>query len=107
AYTRGVNAYIRQLNYKTLPLEYKILDYEPEPWTNLKTALIMKYMANMLSGYEEDYNMTNLILALGENGVNKYFPSFGPHITPVINDPGSKPNPDLATIRKPGYLDYS
>src|SRR6185437_5733379 len=107
AYTRGVNAYISQLNDRTLPLEYKILDYKPEPWSNLKTALIMKYMANMLSGYEEDYNMTNLILALGEDKINKYFPAFSSHITPVMDDPGGKPNPVLARIKQPAYLDYS
>src|SRR5699024_7198229 len=46
AYTSGVNAYISSLEYKELPLEYKILDYKPEPWTDLKTALLIKYLAD-------------------------------------------------------------
>jgi penicillin amidase len=37
AYSKGVNAYINQLSYKTMPLEYKLLDYKPEPWSNLKS----------------------------------------------------------------------
>src|SRR5688500_3256743 len=30
AYTAGVNAYINSLNYTSLPIEYKLLDYKPE-----------------------------------------------------------------------------
>src|SRR5690606_21491443 len=29
AYTAGINAYIKSLTYKTLPIEYKLLSYEP------------------------------------------------------------------------------
>jgi penicillin amidase len=107
AYTKGVNAYVRQLNDKSIPLEYKLLDYKPEPWTNLKTVMIMKYMANILSGYEEDHIMTNMILALGERNFNKLFPGFCPPVTPIVDDSGKKMNPSLAWLDKPGYLDYS
>src|SRR5580692_8999361 len=42
AYTAGVNAYITSLGTGALPLEYKLLNYQPEPWSNLKTALFIK-----------------------------------------------------------------
>jgi penicillin G amidase len=58
-YTAGVNAYITQLKQSDYPLEYKILDYQPEPWTNLKTALLLKYMSFDLSGYEDDFEKQN------------------------------------------------
>ena len=32
AYTEGVNVYINSLNESGYPLEYKLLDYKPEPW---------------------------------------------------------------------------
>ncbi|MDX1904198.1 MAG: penicillin acylase family protein [Thermonemataceae bacterium] len=54
AYTKGVNAYIQNLATHEFPLEYKILDYKPEPWTNLKTALLLKYMAYDLSAAGND-----------------------------------------------------
>ncbi len=38
AYTAGVNAYISALKESELPVEYKLLGYKPELWTNLKTA---------------------------------------------------------------------
>ena len=50
-YTEGINAYIQSLSYKTLPFEYKLLDYRPEPWTVLKCALsVEKYGADAQPG---------------------------------------------------------
>jgi len=107
AYTKGVNAYIRKLDDKSMPLEYKLLDYKPEPWTNLKTALIMKYMANTLSGYEMDHNMSGLMLTLGSETFNKLFPAYHAPMAPVVNDSGMAVNPALVVTKKPDYLDYS
>lgn len=58
AYTRGVNAYINTLTKSSLPLEYKLLDYEPEPWSNLKVALFLKQMSKTLSGADNDLAST-------------------------------------------------
>ncbi len=58
AYTNGVNAYIASLTQGQLPLEYKLLGYKPEAWTNLKTALFIKYMAYDLAGGESDFEFT-------------------------------------------------
>jgi penicillin amidase len=106
SYSDGVNAYIKQLDYKKLPLEYKLMDYEPEPWSKLKTVLVMKQMANNLTGYEEDNSMTNILLTLGEEQFNKIFPDLHPHISPVTNDPKTAVNNSLAYLKKPTYLDY-
>lgn len=54
AYTAGVNAYISSLTESTLPLEYKLLHYKPEPWTNLKIALFLKQMSKTLADYGPD-----------------------------------------------------
>lgn len=105
AYTKGVNAYISQLDYKKMPFEYKLLNYEPEPWTNLKTMLLMKHMGNTLSGHEEDYLNTNLMLALGEETFNRLFPGVDEYITPIENN--GAVNTALAYSKKPGYLDFS
>ena len=39
-YTPGINTYIKSLEYKTLPFEYKLLNYKPEAWTPLKVCSI-------------------------------------------------------------------
>ena len=58
AYTAGVNAYINTLSESTLPLEYKLLDFKPEPWSNLKIALFLKQMSKTLAGYDNDLQNT-------------------------------------------------
>ncbi len=59
AYTAGVNAYIASLKESQLPLEYKLIGYKPEAWTNLKSVLFLKYMSYDLSGHDDDFEMTN------------------------------------------------
>ena len=107
AYTRGVNAYISKLNYRTIPLEYKLMAYTPEPWTNLKSVLILKSMANNMSGYEEDLFMSKMILALGNEKFNRYFPDFPSSITPVMSENKPLAGATPAVYKLPAYLDYS
>lgn len=59
AYSDGINACIDRLSYRTLPLEYKLLNYRPERWTPLKSALLLKYMAQMLTGSNSDLGIAN------------------------------------------------
>ena len=54
AYTDGVNAYIDQLNPADYPIEFKLLDYKPEHWSVLKTALVIESMAETLAAGERD-----------------------------------------------------
>ena len=84
AFTAGVNAYIRTLDRKGLPVEYKILDYRPEPWTDYKCALLLKAMAYSLSSYNQDAAMTQMRQALGESTVDALFPYLPPLVDPVI-----------------------
>ncbi|WP_059104480.1 penicillin acylase family protein [Shouchella shacheensis] len=51
AYAEGVNAYIENAVHEgTLPIEFRLLGYEPEPWTALDSLTIGKYMAYDLGG---------------------------------------------------------
>lgn len=75
-YTEGVNAWINQLSDGQLPYEYKLIGYKPEQWTNLKTVLVMKYIAAILTGYEEDYASTHMLLALGEKDFRMLYPEY-------------------------------
>ena len=74
AYTRGVNLYISTLQFRTFPLEYKLMGFEPEPWTNLKCALLLKYMADDLTGSVDDIAMTYLRDALPATELDDLFP---------------------------------
>ncbi len=49
AYARGVNAYIATLDEKTLPIEFKILQYRPTEWKPSDTLMIGKILSDALS----------------------------------------------------------
>jgi penicillin amidase len=74
AYTEGVNLFIQQLKYKDYPLEYKLMGFSPEPWTNLKCALLLKYMADDLTGNVDDIAMTYLKDAMPATELDDLFP---------------------------------
>lgn len=48
-YTRGVNAYIASLTPETLPIEFKILRYQPRPWTAADSLTVSKIFDDGLS----------------------------------------------------------
>jgi len=84
AYTAGVNSYIRSLNASTMPIEYKLLGYQPEAWNNLKTALFTKALTNTLSGFDRDFEQTNALRLLGEDNFRALFPEVPDSLDPVI-----------------------
>ncbi len=89
SYENGINAWINQLQPKDYPLEFKLLNYKPERWTMLKTALVRQYMNLTLNFREDDVEATNALQALGEKDFNKLFPEKNPKQTPII-PPGTK-----------------
>ena len=84
AYTNGVNAFIHSLDEKHLPLEYKLMNFRPEDWTPLKCALLMKYMADMLTGHSDDIALTYARQALSAQTFNALFPDKLSASQPVI-----------------------
>jgi penicillin G amidase len=87
AYTQGVNAFIGEpgeMSYAASPIEFKLLDYEPEAWTPLKTTLMLKYMASTLTGFDDDVETTNLKKLLNESDFDALFPDYTDGIDPII-----------------------
>lgn len=86
AYTAGVNKLISELDQASLPVEYKLLDYKPEPWSVFKSALLLKYMAKMLTGSERDRSYTELLKLLGEETFWKLYPDQTYLDDPIVPD---------------------
>lgn len=84
AYTAGVNAFIGGLTESTLPLEYKLIGYKPEAWTNLKTALFLKYMCYDLAAHEDDFEMTASKNYFSADDFAKLYPSTQDSLDPII-----------------------
>lgn len=74
AYVEGVNAYIDQLKPKDYPIEFKLIGYEPEPWTPLHSTLLFAYLSDMLGGRAHDLTHTNALKLLGRTKFNTLFP---------------------------------
>jgi penicillin G amidase len=97
AYSAGVNAWISQLEPADFPFEFKLLNYRPEPWSPYKTALLLKYMANMLTGYELDLEYTNALSLFGEETFYALFPE----IPDTLLDPVI---PQGTLYKKPAFV---
>ncbi len=84
AYTAGVNAYINSLTEASLPLEYKLIGYKPELWSNFKTALFLKYMSYDLASRETDFEMTNAQSYFSKEDFDLLYPVVQDSLDPII-----------------------
>ncbi len=84
AYSEGVNAYINQLSESTLPFEYKLLGYKPEPWTPIKSALFLKNMSFVLASGSDELLMTNIARKYGKEAAEELFPNYPNLESPII-----------------------
>lgn len=84
AYAEGVNAYIDQLSQGELPLEYKLLDYYPEPWSPYKSLLFLMNMSETLSG-DSDLANTNFYNLFGSEWQENLFPDYPQGVVPVVS----------------------
>ena len=84
AYTDGVNAYINALTESSLPIEYKLIGYKPTLWSNMRTALFLKYMSYDLAAHETDFEMTNARQFFNPNDFNLLYPGIQDSLDPII-----------------------
>jgi penicillin amidase len=84
AYAAGVNEYINTLTESSLPIEYKLLGYKPESWSNLKSALFLKMMSKDLAGFDKDLEFTNAKSVFDIEEMKKLFPEVSDSSYPII-----------------------
>lgn len=89
SYTAGINAFIATLNADNLPMEYKLLDYKPEPWTNFNSAMLLKNMAQTLNLGEKDKEMTAALAMLGKPTLDLLWPDNESPGDPIVDKPNS------------------
>lgn len=113
AYANGVNAYINSLSAKDLPVEYKLLDYEPEEWSPLKTALLTIAMTQDLASYDGDLEHQNALKLIGKDLFAYLFPEDYEKDSPVIPadtkwdfEPKPIPAPTIDADQSVSYLPF-
>lgn len=102
AYTDGVNAWVNQLSPADWPIEFKLLHYQPEPWTPIKVALVTEAMAETLCAWEDDLESTNTFALLGAETFNYLYPEWNPKQQPIIPDTGQWK--DLRPLLPPPFV---
>ncbi len=104
AYTAGVNAYIENLTEAKLPIEYKLLDYKPEKWNNLKIALFLKQMSRTLSGTVDDLTLTNENAFIPFEEFKILYPQVHDSLEPIIPKGTKFDKPSIVPV-KPASAD--
>ncbi|MBX2916350.1 MAG: penicillin acylase family protein [Cyclobacteriaceae bacterium] len=89
SYTQGINQYIQSLAYKNLPLEYKLLGYEPENWSPLKCGLLLKNMALTLNSGDKDLEMTNALKLFDKALIDLVWPDNENVGDPIVDNTGN------------------
>lgn len=84
AYTGGINAYIHQLWKRDYPIEFKLLDYEPEDWKPIDCALLLKLMSETLASNSDAPAMTNILKKFGPEATADLFPDYPFRESPII-----------------------
>ncbi len=85
AYADGVNEFIRTHKGK-YPIEFDMLNYEPEEWKPVHSLMISRLMAWELNiSWHVDVALGELVAKLGEEKAKQIFPSY-PENAPVIVD---------------------
>ncbi|WP_410220048.1 penicillin acylase family protein [Pedobacter sp.] len=84
AYTQGINDYIKSLKDCDLPVEYKLLDFKPEPWQPIKCALLLKQMSAVLAMGSDEFYMTNILNKFGPDVTKDLFPDYPFKEDPII-----------------------
>ncbi|MCK9410080.1 MAG: penicillin acylase family protein [Bacteriovoracaceae bacterium] len=83
AYAAGVNEFIRTHKGR-YPIEFDMLNYEPEEWTPVHSLMIARLMAWELNiSWHVDVVLGELIAQLGEEKARNVFPTY-PENAPVI-----------------------
>ena len=84
AYTDGYNAWLDQLRPKDYPVEFKIFDSEPEPFSTLSAALLLMNMSQTLSAGTRAHAQTNARALLDEDVYRLLYPDELPWTDPII-----------------------
>ncbi|MDH3649263.1 MAG: penicillin acylase family protein [Saprospiraceae bacterium] len=84
SYVAGINSYITEITDKSKPLECKLFDYDIEPWSDLKTALVTMSMNLVLCSKAWDMQASKARSDLGDEVYHSLFPDWDPKQSPVI-----------------------
>ena len=84
SYVAGVNSVAVGMKERDRSLLFKIMDFEPEPWSVYRTALMIKNMAQTLASRYDDLEATNSLRNFGNETFQFLYPEWNPKQRPII-----------------------
>jgi penicillin amidase len=103
AYTLGVNTCIEDLDGR-YPVEFDLLQYEPEPWDAAHSLIIARLMGWELAlSWWVDLTLGELVSRLGEERAQEFFPGY-PDDAAVIVPPAVPATRQAAALLRDGLL---
>ncbi|MEM4484330.1 MAG: penicillin acylase family protein [Sulfolobales archaeon] len=105
AYAEGVNKAIYDMrSSRELPIMFKLLGYEPEPWKPEDSIAWSLYMAWELTNFFEPLKLTYLAIKLGPEDTNILFPIHPYYADNVTVIPGNGSIDAMRINKDPEYL---
>ena len=83
AYTEGVNRYIEE---EPLPVEFRLLGFEPDEWTPVDSVLAQKQIAWGLTGRFGSLRRESVASAIDAETARTLYPQRQAHDTPILRD---------------------
>lgn len=100
AYAAGYNAYLAEQAKPELPLEFHLLDFEPQPMAPHAPIMLIRYMDKVLNYSENDLKFSALAKRLPDSLIHYYYPALSDYafaIYPELNTEAAEPT-DLVEI---------
>ncbi len=94
AYIKGINTYIGSLKKSELPLEFKLFNYEPEPWQVLNCFIFVKSMTWRLSSGPFHSLDEKIREKIGDEAFDELFSPVEPYYIPIIPEKAGLPPKD-------------
>ena len=105
AYADGINAWIRQLDRRDIPIEYKLLGREPRPYAAVDMMHLLNRMGYTLATSEDELRYVRAAARVGHEAALALFPSASPIVEPIQPNGQRAPRRDSVALPAPGRPD--
>jgi penicillin G amidase len=99
AYADGVNAWIAQLGPSDVPIEYRLLDRRPTPWSPIDAYHLLNRMSLTLAYNNLDITRLRTSAVVGDTLARILLPLHSPLQQPIV--PTAQPTAHFLTVRLP------
>ena len=105
AYTAGVNARLSMLGVADLPVEFRLTNTRPAPWTAIDAVHVMNRMGWTLASEAREVDRAAVAARVGATAAAALFPDHEPIVEPIQPNGQTAPRDDFVPLPPPGPPD--